>query len=214
MVNLSIVTPGGGRTTPTIRDGYDRRVLRTITTRLVTAAIWRRRLHADLNAWLCAQMPGFLEVGLIARPKVLLDELAQAADAAGIRDGDERQLFLTDVCELARDFANIVKVPNIDVRLKVTTEASLHAEALPEDGMRMLTVYHLTSVGHAKSVTGPKFVDWELSNYGPLLRLEPSSVVILKGRRDPGRKREFARTKPCARGIEPRRLLYLLEVRP
>ena len=212
MVNLSIVTSGGGRINPAIREGNERHILRTITNQLVTAAIWRRQLP-DLDAWLHAHLRSFLEVGLIARPKVLRDELSQAADAAGICDSIERRLFLTDVCELAHDFAGIAGVPNVDVRLKVTTEASLCAEALPEDGMRLLTVYHLASSGHARSASEPTSVDWEVSNNGTALELERSSVVILKGRRSPGRRREIARSKPCDR-VELCRALYLLEVRP
>jgi hypothetical protein len=183
--------------------------LKTITTQLVSAAIWRRSLPADLDAWFCAQACRFLEIGLIARPKVLLDELSQAADAACVPDGNERRLFLSDVCQLTSDFANIVDVPNVDVRLKVTTEAALHAETMPEDGIRLLTVYHLASRGRVNTRTS---ADWQISNCGALLRLERSSVVLLKGRRGPERKREIARVGSWATDNE--RTLYLLEVRP
>jgi hypothetical protein len=123
MVNLSYVLPNGGRTPSTVRDDYDRRVLRTITNQSVNAAIWRRQLPPHLAHWLATQKPArMLQLGLVVRPKFLFDEVCQAADAAGIVDCHERQLFVSDLSELATDFARILKTANVEVRLTLVDE--------------------------------------------------------------------------------------------
>lgn len=202
---------------PAIRDGSDRRVLKTIALQVVTAAIWRRRLPAQLESWLALQKPArMLQLGLVARPRILLDELTQAADAAGIADGRGRQLFLTDVCELARDFAGIVKADSIEVRLSVVREEAFRsAQGMASGGIRMLTIYQAADVGRLRRAGPASACRWRILCGGTLLRLGPAWVAAIKDQpADTIANRVAAAPAATVGGSRSSGLLYLLELRP
>ncbi len=157
-----------------------------------------------------------LQLGLIARPKVLFDELNQAADTAGIAAGHARRLFLTDICELARDFARIVKAGSIEVRLSVVRERALQTtNDMASCGTRMLTVYRLAGVSQLRQLSKPSACDWRLSCGGTLLRLGPGSVVAVKDRPTiAGANGDAARLVARACDCRSSGLLYMLELRP
>jgi hypothetical protein len=158
----------------------------------------------ELEAWLAMQKPArMLELGLIARPKILL------------ADGRARRDFLTDVCELARDFASIVKAASVEVHLKVVTEKGFQAEAVACTGVRMLTVYRVSSVRHLRHAKCAPTSDWQLSNGGTLLQLGPASVVMLRHRpTGTGADRNAVRPSASMTDFRSSRLFYMLEIRP
>lgn len=156
-----------------------------------------------------------LQLGLVARPKILFDELDQAADAAGIADGCGRQLFLTDVCELACDFARIVKAVSIEVRLRVVREEALQsAPGMTSGGTRMLGVYQVAGVRHLRRARHPSPCVWQIPRGGTLLKIGPGSVVALKDRPEVAGANRFAAAHGMAGGSRSSGLLYMLELRP
>ena len=216
MVDLFVVTSDRGKIAPAFRIGQHRRVLETINEPLVTGAAWRRRLPTAVYAWLKAQeRSGFLEVGIVARPKVLLDELYQAADAIGVPPSLGRRAFLGDVAELARTVADVADVPNVDVRLSIATVAALDAEYLVRDGLRLLAVYHIGAAPHLQCATRTKVEGWQLVSSGTFVHLECTSVLMLKGRQQPARD-DLATLQWIARGtgLPSHGAVYLLEIRP
>jgi hypothetical protein len=168
-----------------------------------------------VEAWLAAQKPvRMLELGLIARPKILLDELNQAADALGIAACRARQLFLTDVSHLARDFGRILKAVSVDVRLRVVSEKDLRTEGTAS-GIRLMTVYRIDPAQHDRNAVEGGGFDWQPSCSGAPLRLGPASVVILKDRASDARANRV-QVHRLVSAKEPRssRRFYLLEIGP
>jgi hypothetical protein len=215
MVNLSLVLPKGERATPAVRDAYDRRVLKTITSQSVTAAIWRRKMPSHLVRWLATQRPArMLQLGLVVRPKILFDEMSQAADAAGMVDCHERQLFVSDVCELAGEFARIVKSTNVEVRLTLTDEKGLQTEAA-KPGLRLVTVYRVEAVRHFRQDRKTTTHDWEVICGATAATLPAGAVVMLKQRSPgPSTKPSFLRVIPSPGESPGSRLFYRLQVAP
>jgi len=214
MVSHLLEAPNRNQAAPDFRIARQRYVLEAINERRIAIAAWRRRLPAVLDAWFRAQESDhLLELGLVARPKVLEDELRQAADAIGVLPGLGRRAFLGDVAELAHDVARIADAPSVDVRLSVVPVAALNGELLDQDGLRLLAVYHTAPAPHPQ--TKGEAEGWQLAGRGATMHLERASVLMLKGRPKDAR-RHHASLQWMARGdaAAAQGCIYVLEIRP
>ena len=116
------------------------------------AAIMKRDPIAVLHAWLNTLAPDCLpEARLILRPDAVQKTVEQICDACGTPQGLARQILAHDIAELARNFARLMNVTHIRLRLDVVTTNAcrkFHIDALTA---RLICTYRgqTTQLGEA-----------------------------------------------------------------
>lgn len=138
------------------------------------AAIMKRDPIAVLHAWLNTLAPDCLpEARLILRPDAVKKTVEQICDACGTPQGLPRQILAHDIAELARNFARLMNVTHIRLRLDVVTTNAcrkFHIDALTA---RLICTYRgqTTQLGEATP-------DGEPDN---ILSVPQGCPVILRG---------------------------------
>lgn len=168
----------------------DPRVLRAPQTHRAGAVIWQRSLPAVLQSWLANQAADKLPaIGLVARPRIVAEELTRAAAAQGQPPSPGRDALIADVAELCHAFAANARLGAVHMRLSLLNPAELRARLTDRRGPMLLTVYHDCPSGpcppdghcHGRDCNGDpaRACAWRLTDGR---EIESASVICMKGR--------------------------------
>lgn len=168
----------------------DPRVLRAPQGRSAGAVIWQRSQPAVLQSWLANQGPdSLLELGLVARPRIVAEELTRTAEAYGVRASPGRDALIADVADLCHVFAANARLGAVHMRLGLLNPAQLRTRLADRRGPMLLTVYHDCPAGpcppgghcHGRDCRGDpaRACAWGLADGR---EIESASVIFMKGR--------------------------------
>ncbi|MEQ8903044.1 MAG: DUF1826 domain-containing protein [Roseovarius sp.] len=121
----------------------------------VAAALWRRRVDPDWQAWIDGLAPARLpRLRVILRPDMVRDAARAACDMAGLGEGVARNWLVEDIGMLADHFAGLMRARFLRLRLDVIeTDACrrFHIDAVPA---RLICTYRGTGTQYGISVDG------------------------------------------------------------
>ena len=203
----------------TIAIDSDRHVLRAPQAQHAGVIIWERSLPAVLQSWLACQGPdGLPEIGLVARPRIVAEELTRAADVQGPPPSPGRDALIADVAELCHVFAANARLGAVHLRLGLINPTDLRARLAARRGPMLLTVYHDCPAGpcppgghcHGRDCDGDpaRACAWRLADGR---EIESASVICMKGRFS-GPSTAVVDWKPANDIIADCPTLYVLEI--
>ncbi|WP_170332086.1 DUF1826 domain-containing protein [Ruegeria arenilitoris] len=119
------------------------------------AAIWRRQLGSEFQAWVDTLDPSQLPTArLVLRTDAIPNALRHLCDIAGMDDTAERNWFEKDIADLAAGFAKIMRAPYLRLRLDaISTNAcrKFHIDAIYA---RLICTYRGTGTQYGISTDG------------------------------------------------------------
>ncbi len=168
------------------------------------AAVWRRKMPADVKSWLAELDPETLPRGRVVLPAYSVREMVENLfEIAGTPDGPERDWLTADIVELTAAFADLVSVKYLRVRLDViSTNAcrKFHVDAITA---RLVCTYRGTGTQYGVC-----------EGEGDPARIETVATgapILLRGTRWPAREapKVLHRSPPIAGTGETRLVLVL-----
>ena len=172
--------------------------------------IWQRSLATGLQDWIdrtdVASLP---DVRILAKPDEIRSALEPELDDCGLRAGDMRDRLVTDVTNLAVEFADVTKSDYIDVRLERISHDGCWKFHRDSVDTRLVTTYRGPTTEWVRHEHAQQAIDQQREFEGPLERLGSGDVAIFKGNRMGPNKGIVHRSPPIA-GTGLTRLLLCL----
>ena len=184
--------------------------LRSINAPDTELVIWQRSLATGLQDWIdrtdVASLP---DVRILAKPDEIRPALEPELDDCGLRAADMRDRLVTDVTNLAVEFADVTKSDYIDVRLERISHDGCWKFHRDSVDTRLVTTYRGPTTEWVRHEHAQQAIDQQREFKGPLERLVSGDVAIFKGNRTGPHKGIVHRSPPIA-GTGLTRLLLCL----
>lgn len=169
------------------------------------AAIWRRTVPKEFQAWANALPPELLpSARLVIRPREARKAAAAAFEAAHTPGGPERDWLAEDVARIADLFAKLMDAPFLRLRFDVVDDDACHKFHIDAVTARLVCTYrgHGTQYGISSDGTEPKRV----------FTTPTGSPIVLRGTRWPERpKSGLLHRSPPIEGTGATRLVLVLD---
>lgn len=119
------------------------------------AAIWRRELPSDFQAWIDALEPDSLpDVRIVVPPNAVHDALCSLLDEQGVPASEGRARLARDAAELASTFAWIMKANTVRLRLDVIGDNACRKFHLDNVAARLLCTYRGRGTQYGRACSG------------------------------------------------------------
>jgi len=161
-----------------VTEGDEPDVLGSVADPSVDLAIWRRTLPLILSEWLDTRLPHHLPNGRIL---VGLNDI-EAGVASLVRGRTKpARLLAADITGLARMFATIARIDQVDIRLDMIRRDAcwrFHRDAVP---LRLLVTYRGPGTELPPAEEADRALVEQRDYQGPLRRLPRAAAALFKG---------------------------------
>lgn len=185
-------------------DGESPDVLAEISSPGCAAAIWRREISSQFQAWIDELAPDMLpEARVVLRPQDVESYLSALFDQRGVPGRDGRSRLAQDAAELAVRFAEIMNVQKIRLRLDVIGDNACRKFHLDNVAARLVCTFRGrgTQYGLARKAGDPAVIH----------ELARGAVAVFRGAQWPDLKQSgiVHRSPPISGSGETRLLLVM-----
>ncbi len=142
------------------------------------AVIWNRAPLSQMRAWLDTLEPSQLpQTRQILQPDRVADVVTQVCDSCGTPVGIERQALIRDVASLAQNFATLMGVSSLRLRLDVVTTNACRKFHIDAVTARLVCTYRGQSTQFGEADRG--------HDSDEILSTPPTCPLVLRGTKWP-----------------------------